>query len=241
MNLPIYCLTYKNPERRNKMNHRFQTLGLDYEFIESIDPYDPSIVPNGEILHKAVSLNRWNPHAYSCMHGHFLAINKFLATNSDTAIVCEDDILLRKDLAAELPVITANFYRQDLDILLLGYLTETDHPAKVIHNRPLKSPAFSYHSYDGEWGLWGTQMYMIRRRHAEHLYHHYGSHTDYKIHSMLTPSLEFWYADCIITKIGNRALISPQMAVEEGIAGIAYQQPTHTNSYNLNYDPEVHF
>jgi len=57
MNVPIYCLTYKNLERRNKMNHRFQTLGLDYEFIESIDPYDPSIVPNQEILQQAVSLN----------------------------------------------------------------------------------------------------------------------------------------------------------------------------------------
>lgn len=222
------------------MTARFDTVGLDFKFIESIDPYDPSIIPDQEILKKAIMINRWIPHAYSCMHGHFLAIEQFLQTGEDIGIVCEDDIFIRKDFAEELPVILANFKRQRLDILLLGYLTETDKPAQVVHNKPLKSPAFSYHTYDGEWGLWGTQMYMLSRSHAQMLYNNFGPHTDYKFKALEDKSIELWIADCIITKIGNRALISPQMAVEEGIAGIAYQQPTHTNSYNLNFDPNIH-
>lgn len=239
-NIPIYCLTYKNNERRAKISLRFGSLGLDFEFIESIDAHDPRIVPPTEILTQALQLRRWNQHAYSCMHGHFLAIERFLATGEEIGIVCEDDIYIRKDFKDELPVIIANFNRQNLDVLLLGYLTETDKPAVVIHNRPLKSPAFSYHSYDNDWALWGTQMYMIRRRHAEMLWNNFGPHTDYKFQSLIRTDIEFWYADCIITKIGNKALISPQMAVEEGQAGIAHQQPTHTNSFNLNYDSEIH-
>jgi GR25 family glycosyltransferase involved in LPS biosynthesis len=238
--IPIYCVTYKNPERRQKIKNRFDTVGLDFEFVESIDAYDPTIIPSQDILKQAIMISRWIPHAYSCMHGHFSAIEKFLQTGEEIGIVCEDDILLRRDFGEELPVIIANFKRQRLDILLLGYLTETDQPAKVIHNRPLKSPAFSYHTYDGEWGLWGTQMYMLSRRHAQMLYDNFGPHTDYKFNALIKNNIEFWIADCIITKIGNRALISPQIAVEEGVAGIPHQQPTHTNSYNLNYDQNIH-
>lgn len=222
------------------MNNRFNTLGLEFEFVESIDANDPSIIPPPEILLQALSINRWIPHAYSCSHGHFLAIEKFLQTGEEIGIVCEDDILLRYDFAEELPVIIANFRRQRLDILLLGYLTETDEPAKVIHNKPLKSPAFSYHVYDNEWGLWGTQMYMLSRSHAQMLYDSFGPHTDYKFQALTRTDIEFWIADCIITKIGNKALISPQIAVEEGVAGIPHQQPTHTNSFNLNYDSNIH-
>lgn len=239
-NIPIYCVTFQNPERREKMSRRFETLGLPFEFIESIAADDPRIRPTDLIMELCRLAKRWNPHAYSCMYGHFLAIERFLQTDKDICIICEDDILLRRDFAEELPVILANFERQDLDILLLGYMADTFKPAEVVHMRPLKSPAFSYHSYDGEWAQWGTQMYMIHRRHAEMLWNDYGPDSDFKIQSLTRNDVEFWYSDCIITKLGNRALISPQMAVEEGLAGIPVQQETHTNSFILNYDPKIH-
>jgi hypothetical protein len=223
------------------MKYRFDTLGLKFSFVESKDAHDPSIMPPIDVIQKANELGRWIPHAWSCIHGHFDILEQFLATGEEVCIVCEDDILLRRDFAYELPVIKANFDRQILDILLLGYLTETDEPARVVHNKPLKSPAFSYHAYDSEWGLWGTQMYMIRRSYAQMLVKQFGPNTDYKINALLNSEIEFWIADCIITKMGNRAFISPQMAVEEGTAGIPHQQPTHTNSYQLNYDPNIHF
>jgi GR25 family glycosyltransferase involved in LPS biosynthesis len=238
--IPIYCVTYQNPERREKMTRRFETVGLQFEFVESIAADDPNIRPSDDIMELTRQAKRWNPHAYSCIHGHFFAIERFLQTGKDICIVCEDDILLRRDFAEELPIVIANFKKLRLDILLLGYLDDHCKPAYVTYRRPLKAPAFSYHSYDHDWAQWGTQMYMIHRRHAEMLWNHYGPHTDFKIQSLIRHDIEYWYADCIITKMGNRALISPQLAVEEGTAGLAVQQPTHTNSYILNYDPEIH-
>ena len=238
--IPIYCVTYKNPERRKRIFIRFETIGLPFEFVESVDADDPQIRPPDDIMEMTRQAKRWNPHAYSCMHGHFFAIEQFLKTDKEIAIICEDDIMLRKDFAEELPIVLANFKRQSLDVLLLGYLDDHSKPAYVTYRRPLKSPAFSYHSYEDDWAQWGTQMYMIHRRHAEMLWNNYGPHTDFKIQSLIRHDIEYWYADCIITKLGNRALISPQMAVEEGTAGLAIQQPTHTNSYNLNYDPKIH-
>jgi GR25 family glycosyltransferase involved in LPS biosynthesis len=240
--VPIFCLTYKNPVRKNKMIHRFKLVNLDVNFVEGIDPYDQSIVPPAEIIEKAKTLDRWKPHSgYGCMYGHFIAIKQFLDTGNEIGIICEDDVMLRKDFAEELPIIIANFERQNLDVLMLGYLNTTDAPARVVHNKPLKSAAFSYHNYDTDVNIWGTQMYMIRRSHAEFLYHNYGPQTDYKIRSLVDVSLEHWIADCLITKIGNRAMISPMMAIEEGIGSWAPNQPIHGQTFQINFDPTIHF
>ena len=97
--LPIYCLTYKNPSRKERMLNRFNALNLTFEFVEGIDPLDPSVVPPQEIINIAKSLDRWKPHSgYGCMLGHFLAIDKFLETGAEIGIICEDDVLIRKDL-----------------------------------------------------------------------------------------------------------------------------------------------
>lgn len=239
--IPIYCVTYNNPDRKARMIKRFEALNLDCEFVEGINPLDPSVSPPLDVIEKAKSLDRWKPHSgYGCMLGHFFAIKKFLDTGHEVGVICENDVFIRKDFPAELPVIVANFQRQKLDVLMLGYLSMTDAPAKVHHNKPLKSPAFSYHEYDNDPNIWGAQMYMISRGHATYLYEKFGPHTDYKIRSLVDPSLEHWISDCLITKTGNRAMISPMIAVEEGIGSWAPNQPIHGTSFRLNFVAELY-
>jgi GR25 family glycosyltransferase involved in LPS biosynthesis len=223
------------------MSTRFDKLKLSYEFVEGVNPYDPSVVPKAAIIERAKQLDRWKPHSgYGCLLGHFKAIEKFLNQSSDIGIVCEDDIFLRKDFAEELPIIEANFKRQQLDVLMLGYMHRIDMPARVIHNKPLKSPAFSYHNYDSDPEIWGCQMYMLSRKHAEFLWDNYGPHTDYKLRALVDTSLEQWISDCLITKTGNRAMISPMIAVEEGVGSHAPNQPFHSQSFSINFDTTIH-
>jgi hypothetical protein len=88
--------------------------------------------------------------------------------------------------------------------------------------------------------IWGTQMYMISRKHAQHLIDNYGLQTDYRFRSLVDTNLEHWIADCLITKTGNRAMISPMIAVEEGVGSWPPNQPIHGTSFKKNYNPNIH-
>ena len=248
--IPIFCITCndttgnKYAERQQRMRSRFQNLGLDFEFVFSPDSNDPAIYPGEELIQQGMSNDRWKPYIWSGSHGHFNAIKQFLDTGKQIGIICEDDIMLHKDLKEELPVIVANFNRQKLDLLLMSYLTpltDLEKPAVLHCNKPLKSPFFSYHSYDNEHELWGAQMYMIERNNAERLYDKYGPHTDYKFRSLKQPDIPVWVADWVITKEGNRALINPMMAVEEGVPTQPPHLPLHARNLEFNYDNNIYF
>jgi len=238
---PVYCLTYRNPERRAKMAERFATAGMEFSFCESPDALDPEYAPPLDILEKAELLDTWKAKAWSCMSGHYKIIEQIAVSNSDVAIVCEDDILIRRDFVQVLPGVVANFKSYNLDMLLLGYLS-TDAPAVAGYALPEALPVFGYYRYHEH--IWGTQMYMISKKHAQFLLTHYGS--EYAVASLLNPELTPWAADHIITKTGNRALLSPQLAVEQGQitdpdavnADIHVQY--HRDCHLVNYDSEIH-
>lgn len=238
MSFSIYCLTYKNPAKRERITNRFQQLGLGFQFVEGFDAENSQITPdNLDVLKQE---DRWHRLAWSCMHGHLAIIEKFLQeSNSDHLIACEDDIMLRRDFAHELPVIEAQFRKLKLDVLMLGYLTP-DPVAQVSSRMPTASTPYSYHHY--EFNIYGTQMYMLSRSHAEWLHQNYGAPSGWS--QRVVQEGGTYNADWIITKTGRRALIYPMMAIEELGGGVGYndhgQEHFHQLCHHNNYDPFVH-
>lgn len=234
----IYCLTYKNPDRKQRMLDRFASLDLTCEFIESIDPNTDG--PADEILETARRLNTWSGPAWSRMTGQCIILYQFINSDNDLAIVCEDDVLIRKDFAQELPSLVHNFYKHNLDVLLLSYLYNGPH-SQVNWGLPALGQTFTYHSYPDE--LWGAQMYMIRKRHAEWIMSNFGPGTDYADRSLIDPNLTPFSPDWIITKTGVRACVSPMMAVEEGVINdqsADYHVRFHAACRDANYNPDIH-
>jgi GR25 family glycosyltransferase involved in LPS biosynthesis len=237
MDLPIYCLTFRNIAKVTRMQSRFDQVGLKVQFVESIAADDPKIAPDPDTIAVAKTLGRWSKLAWSCMHGHLKIIDLFLESNNTHAIVCEDDVLLHRGIKDELPFIVANFDRLKLDVLLLGYLN----PEKIsttTASMPLLLQPFTYHSF--EWNVFGTQMYMISRPYAQWLKNTYGVDSGFGQRCLVDANLTSFNADWLITKNGNRALIYPMLAIEESGGGTGYNDDfqtywhahCHTNQYN---------
>lgn len=225
MNLPIYCLTFRNIAKATKMQERFSRIGLHVQMIESIAADDPQIAPDPATIAIAKNLGRWHKLAWSCMHGHLKIIDLFLESEHSHAIVCEDDVLVHKNLKDEIPGVLLNFQRLNLDILLLGYLS----PEKISNTTsslPLLLQPFTYHSF--EWNVFGTQMYMLSRPYAQWIKDNYGTQSGFGQRCLVDPNLTSFNADWLITKNGNRALIYPMLAVEEHGGGTGYNDDFQT-------------
>ena len=236
----FYCLSYNNKERKAAMASRFQQLNLHVNFYDGVNFED------NRILLKDNNNDNTNvKKCWSCMYGHLDMINKFLnETDKTYGVFCEDDIYLHKDFAENLINIAGDFRTMNLDVLLLGYLTSfkiedyyQGYRAKLpgsFEKRPHK-----YHNYPDE--LWGTQMYMISRPYAQSIldkyYHRYAEQS-------LDPSLKMtpFSSDWTITKDGNRALVYPMCAVEDGKTHYDHsgQEVYHQQCFALNYDDKKH-
>jgi len=239
MELPIYCLNYKNEDKKKQMQNRFNFCGLQVQFVEGIDAYDPSICPPPAILNIAKNMNRWEPRAWSIMHGHLNILKQVADQEQDLAIICEDDIFLRRDIKVELSNIIVNFYRLKLDILLLGYLT-MDPPMDIKFNRHSLAPVFGYFGYDDDPYFWGAQMYMIRKSHAKELLEKFGPRTPASFYSLLDTKAIPFASDWLLTKQGRRAFISPQIAVSRKEQEGTDTNYLHNANYYNNYHPELY-
>jgi hypothetical protein len=218
LNPPVYCVTHQNPERRNRMSHRFTELKIPARFVES--PGD-------------------------CMAGHLAALEQFSNTAEMTAIVMEDDVMLRRDYAKHVGMITAAFHAASLDVLMLGYLWPF--PARyeiqgswIPECFPQKITPFAFFGYPDD--IWGAQMYMISRSHAQHVITGYGNHTGYEQRSLSDPTMIPWSPDWIITKTGHRALSVPMLGIEEGVpsGGDEFTHDYRAKTFTSNYDPNIH-
>jgi hypothetical protein len=110
-----------------------------------------------------------------------------------------------------------NFEIMNLDLLLLGYLTQytIDENHSGIYLKGPKSSSdhpFSYYSFPDS--IWGAQMYMLSRTQAYSLLLKYSP--PYADLSMTNNSMNPFNSDWTITKEGNRALIYPMVALEDG-------------------------
>lgn len=193
----IHCLNYDNPVREKSMSERFQTVGItDFTMYYGVSLSDPRIDPT-----KSENVKR----CHSCMYGHLTMIEDFLNNHSSTyGIFCEDDILLDVDFKTKITGVIEDFEKQKLDVLLLGYLV-TD---VIDGDAPYQRDQYKYYEYTME-SVWGTQMYMLSRKQARHIIDKYMRAE--------SPTLyEPFSADWTITKEGNRRIVYPMLAIEDG-------------------------
>jgi GR25 family glycosyltransferase involved in LPS biosynthesis len=196
----FYCINYKDENRREKMQKRWDLLGIDLIFVDPVETTDKRF----DIVRKKRELRDW-----AIMLQHLDSLRDFINNESgEYVIVCEDDIMVSKHLPNDLPEIIETYERLNLDVLLMGYLI----PYKITddnHYYPLKERnyKYSYHGYPGD--IWGSQMYMVSRKHAEILLQ------KYTVENALF-SEEPFSPDWTITKNGNRSVIYPMVALEEG-------------------------
>jgi GR25 family glycosyltransferase involved in LPS biosynthesis len=228
--MKIYCLTYKNPNRKAEMQQRFEKLDLQYEFVESVAIEDVAI--STDVIAQAKHLKLWYPKPFSIMAGFLLVLEKIVSGNEEISIVVEDDVQLRKDFSQLLPSVLDNFQRIAPDVMMLVYQNYNfNHPLSefgYLISQLQPAPDFKTHRdqrtyYDARVfqhetmpvtfnKIWGTQMFMITKTFAQHVLTNYG--LAYAESAILDQTKNVWSPDSIINKIGKTALINPMMGVE---------------------------
>jgi hypothetical protein len=204
-NCQFYCLSFNNEERRNNMIRRFNKLNISCKIYHGVRHDDKRIINK--------NLSDYLLREWSCCYGHLdMIYNFFYKTDKKYGIFCEDDLHIRRDLIDIMPKILLDFNILNLDILLLGYLTPfnvNENMIEIGYSLKRKTnikPIYSYHNYPEE--LTGTQMYILTRNHAKILLDkYYNNYAD--------NNKTIFISDIVIIKDGNRALISPVLAVEE--------------------------
>lgn len=221
----FYVINFNDDSRRERMKTRFSKLGTkEPYFVDPVFITDPRLC---DAQHKRTC---------SIMLQHLDSLKHFLEeSDKDFCIVCEDDIHISKNLRNDLPEITKQFIELDLDVLLLGYLSM--HPINTETNAHFelkaRSKKYKYANYPDD--LWGSQMYMMSRKHAKNVLDKFGPEYILKGELPYNP-------DWILTKTGNRALIVPMLAVEEGDTKTDHggQNEFHRLCFECNYDANIY-
>ena len=226
----FYCINYKDENRREKMTRRWETLGLNLTFVAPVETTDPRLdIPTLD----------FEKRTWSIMLQHLDSIRHFVEkTSGEYCIVCEDDIVVSKHIATDLPEIVKTYNEVKLDILLMGYLV----PYRITddnHYYPLKSRNFKYSYHDYPDDLWGSQMYMFSRKHAIEILQKYT--IDYAIQNLSCEKSKPFSPDWTITKYGEKAIIYPMVALEEGDTkcNMECEITYHQKCFHLNYVERV--
>jgi hypothetical protein len=233
----FYCLSFQNPERKSAMENRFRNLGIDAFIYEGVT-FDDERIEGRDIHHHT-------KRTWSFTYGHFDLIREFyFNSDKEYGIFCEDDIFIRKDFVQHLPKIIENFDEMQLDLLLLGYLTQyvIDENYGGIYLKGPKSTEehpFSYFNLPDS--IWGAQMYMLSRSQAWELITKYSP--PYADLTITNASMTPFNSDWTITKEGNRALIYPMIALEDGKTSYldGGQQNYHQECHHNNYEKDVFY
>lgn len=224
----IYCISYGNPARKQRMIERAEKVGLSIEFPDLFGPDTDEV--KATMMH--FPQDKWDSikKCHSLVVNHLQMLRVFLATDSKYGIICEDDVYLRNSFKDDLPEIKDLFDKHELDILLLGYLIN-QHPDQLL-TKVDSSDTYSVYRYPDD--LWGTQMYMVSRKFAEALL------SKYTIEWIAKNPDQPFGSDWIISKNGNRMALFPLLAVEEGVIDCThYGQITfHRNCTEFNYSPD---
>jgi len=220
--LPIYVINFNDEIRKERMIKRFNTMDIKLKFTPQVYQIDPRIPLYADIK---VEKRTW-----AIMLQHLDSIRDFYDnTNFSHCIVCEDDIMISKNFINDLPNILQNFNQLKLDILLLGYLL----PFKLNENPYFKPKSYQYYNYPDD--LWGSQMYLISRVYAKFLLDKYT--IEFALNNLDKPYSPDW----VITKNGNKAMLYPMIAVEEGSTKTSHegQNDFHKRCFEANYDANI--
>jgi GR25 family glycosyltransferase involved in LPS biosynthesis len=193
------------------MVNRFKQVGItDFILFSGVPLSDPRI--NG-------SLQPNIQKSHSCMFGHLDMIKHFLE-NSDHpfGIFCEDDILIDADFIPRMEEVLCDFKHMNLDVLLLGYLFPyvLDNSGKNIYHTYYPPPST----------IWGTQMYMLSREWARAIMDKYGKPDASTLYDPFS-------ADWTITQEGNRRIVYPMLAIEDGTC--KYDDEGQNNLHTLSH------
>lgn len=217
--IQVYSFSFNNPERKERMTERFNTVGHPVIWVDPVPLTDSRIGSEDKRTH-------------AIMYNHLDMIAAFLAGDADYGIFCEDDIFIRRDFAKTVKIAIDGYERIGCDIMLLGYLPNYKAFTYAVHgNHTLVEPPFSFLSVYSE--LWGSQMYMLSREGAKKLYD--ACCEPSRVSGPFSP-------DWAITKFGKAVAIYPMLAVEEGIVVTDHwgQKNFHQTCLATNFDKDLH-
>lgn len=222
------------------MMHKFEKLGWHVRMMEGVDVQDSVRAPSTQQISEAIPKCRWDPHAWSVMQGHMCMLETYVQEGTAPyVLIMEDDILIRRDVNDHLPKIMHDFDLCGLDLLMLGYLTPE--PVHIMHTKyPIINQVFTLHTYP--FNVYGTQMYVLTRSHAEWLVRNFGYESGW--HQSVLPTSQSYAADWLITKTGKTACVYPMLAVEQSGGGTSYKDQEQTEFHDLchtsQYDAAIH-
>jgi len=220
--LPIYVINFNDDNRKQRMIERFNTMDIELKFTPAVYLTDSRIPSQSD---PKIEKRTW-----AIMLQHLDSIRDFLENTLSThCIICEDDIMISKKFKDDLPNILQNFNQLKLDVLLLGYLL----PFKLNENTYFKPKSYQYYDFPND--LWGSQMYLISRAYAKFLLDKYT--IEFAINNLDKPYSPDW----VITKNGNKAILYPMIAVEEGETKTTHdgQNNFHKRCFEANYDANI--
>jgi hypothetical protein len=238
MKVSFYCINFNDDERRRKMIQRFSNHGINLEFVNPVYTTDERLNV-GAVGADGKDICQYK-RTWSIMLQHLDSIQHFVEnTENDYLILCEDDILISKNITKDLPDIINNFEELNLDVLLLGYLMHFKLDKNTTHDEfpILKESAGKYTYYGFPYHLWGAQMYLMSRKHCRFLLNKYD--INYAVADLNRP----YNPDWTLTKDGVRGMIYPMLAVEEGVTKTDHVGQTnfHKLCFYMNYDDQTYF
>src|SRR5665647_670462 len=170
MNISFYCVNFKDTERRNKMLERFNNQNLTLNFVPPVYVDDERL--NTDFIHKNVC--KAGKRIWSIMLQHLDSLQHFLDnTDHEFVIVCEDDIKISKTFVKELHLALYHYLDLKLDVLLLGYLLDRKLEENEGDFKLLRKTENNFRFHDFPYHLWGSQMYLMNRKHAKFLLEKY--------------------------------------------------------------------
>lgn len=217
----IFIVNYKDDERRQRMSQRVKSVGLDAHFVDPVSIEDSRI--------KDQPITAFEKRNWSIFFQHVDSMKNFVEnTTYDYCIICEDDVVLSRDLKVEIPQIISLYDQAQLDILLLSYLWPYEIPENNYFPVLNKTEEWKIQGYPDD--LWGAHMYFMSRNHAKTLVERYT--TEYAI-----TNKEPFCTDWQFTKFGNRGLIVPMVGLEEGEVKTDHQGQIdfHRAVFNFHY------
>jgi len=227
----IYCINFNDSDRRTKMSNRFQSIGLTPHFTEPVYDTDPRIaaVPLAQYPHIV-------PRTSAIMLQHLDSMTHFLETTDseyEYCLICEDDVLISRQFLTEYETVIEKWDSLGIDVLLLGCLQFFRlYVGAAWYDHLCDSSDGNFRFFRHPDHLWGSQMYVVSRKHAEYLTRTYT--VEYAQNHPELPHNPDW----VITKMGRRAMVYPMLAMEEGNTKIGddSQRDFHRTVFQEHYD-----
>lgn len=222
----VYVINFKDDARRQKMAHRFKSVGMDAHFVDPVTIQDPRITSQ--------PVPECEKRDWSIFFQNVDSLKDFVERSTyDYAIVCEDDVMISKHLKTALPKVVELYKKCNLDILLLSYLWPYDVPENHYFPVLYNDGDYKIQGYPDD--LWGAHMYFLSKAHAKTLLERYTP--EYAIQQKEIPFCTDWQ----ITKQGRRGLIIPMLGLEEGEVKTDHQGQIdfHKQCFEYNYKPDV--